>query len=310
MIDAPASLPDRVQIVEVGPRDGLQNEPEQITTDVKLAFIRALVHAGLKRIEVTSFVHPRWVPQLSDAEELVQKLPPATSSVEYSALVPNLAGLERALACGIRHIAVFTAASDTFARKNINKTVAESLHEFQRVIARAKQCGLTVRGYVSTSFVCPYEGDVDRNRVRQIASELAAMGAGEISLADTIGAASPRDVQSTVGWVLEALPVDRIALHFHDTYGTALANVYAGLELGINTFDSSAGGLGGCPFAPGASGNIATEDLVYLLDRMNVRSDVKLGEVAKASGIIEQHLRRRLPSRQLARLRGCAALQP
>jgi len=307
-----AALPDCVRIVEVGPRDGLQNEPTPIPTPDKVAFIRALAEAGLQWIEVTSFVHPARVPQLADAGEVLAGVlasGPARPATVFSALVPNARGLERALAAGVPRIAVFTAASETFAQKNIGMSITQSLETFAPVVATARQRGLTVRGYVSTCFVCPYEGEIDADRVASICEALAAMGCDEVAVSDTIGAAAPRDVQRVLDRVLRRIPLERVALHFHDTYGTALANVYAGLELGVATFDASAGGLGGCPFAPGAAGNLATEDLVYFLDRMGIRSGVKLESVAAASGEMARLIGRSLPSRQLQRL-SRAALRP
>jgi hydroxymethylglutaryl-CoA lyase len=295
------NLPERVRIIEVGPRDGLQNEKDLIPTDKKLAFINALADAGLQEIEATSFVHPKWVPQLADAADVIKGLTPR-DGVRYSALVPNSKGLERAAELGVERIAVFTAASESFTKKNINMTIAESLDTFGPVIGDALTMGMTVRGYVSTCFVCPYEGNVDRDKVREVASALLHLGVDEISLGDTIGAATPRDVHETVGFVLKEITSDRIALHFHDTYGTAVANVCAGLELGVTAFDASAGGLGGCPYAPGASGNLATEDLVYLLDRMGIESGVDINQLAAASNMMENALGRTLPGKQLQRL--------
>lgn len=290
---------ERVQVVEVGPRDGLQNEPDPVATEHKLEFIRRLRQAGLQRIEVTSFVHPRWVPQLADAEEVVRGLPPGEG---FSVLVPNRRGLQRALAAGVREIAVFTAASETFNRKNTRRTLAESLEEIARVVEEAR--GLRVRGYISTAFVCPYEGEVPPRRVVPVARALLEMGIGEISLGDTLGAAAPTDVQRLLEAVLELAPARRWALHFHDTCGTALANVLRGLEMGVAVFDASAGGLGGCPYAPGASGNLATEDLVYMLDRMGIETGVDRAGVLQASRFMEKVLGRPLPARQLRRMRG------
>lgn len=295
-------LPDEVSVVEVGPRDGLQNESKFVPTDTKLEFIRLLADAGLTHIESTSFVNPKAVPQLADAADLAGRLP-GREGVTYSALVPNERGLEGAIESGIRRIAVFTAASDSFTKHNINMTVAESLTRFEQVIDRARTAGLTVRGYVSTAFVCPYEGEIDKGRVREVTTSLVEMGVDEVAISDTIGAAAPTDVRTTVGHVLETVPAERLALHFHDTYGTALANVYAGLELGIRTYDASAGGLGGCPFAPGAAGNLATEDLVYMLDRMNIRSGIDIARVVEAAGLMARALGRELCSRQLQRVR-------
>jgi hydroxymethylglutaryl-CoA lyase len=288
----------RVRIVEVGPRDGLQNEATIVPTAKKAEFIRLLVAAGLKEIEVASFVHPKWVPQLADAQDLVKQLEPH-ADVRYSALVPNMKGLERALESGIRRIAVFTAASETFNRKNINMGVQESINVFTPVVARALKEGMSVRGYVSTCFVCPYEGAIGKEKVADVSGALFDIGVDEVSIGDTIGAATPRDVESTVGHLLTRFPVSKLAMHFHDTYGMAVANVYQSLQMGIATFDSSAGGLGGCPYAPGASGNAATEDLLYLFDRLGIETGVDLKLLRRASHFISQELARELPSRVL-----------
>jgi len=297
----PTKLPESVRIVEVGPRDGLQNEAEQIPTETKLAYINKLVEAGLKEIEVTSFVSPKAVPQLADAEELVNRLSPA-DGVTYQALVPNQHGLERAVETGIKRIAVFTAASETFVEKNINMSVERSLDVFGDVIQAARGAGLSVRAYLSTCFVCPYEGDIPPERVCGIAEQLLERGVDEVAISDTIGAASPSEVFETVGLCIESIPVEKIALHFHDTYGTALANVLAGLQLGVRTFDASAGGIGGCPFAPGATGNLATEDLVYMLERMGIATGINLTKLADAARVMERALGRELPSRNLRRI--------
>ncbi len=291
-------LPKHVRIVEVGPRDGLQNESKTVETGHKAEFVRMLVAAGLKDIEVASFVHPKWVPQLADADELIKKLEPRPD-VRYSALVPNLKGLERAIASGIRRIAVFTAASETFNRKNINMGIDESLEVFKPVVSRALQEGISVRGYVSTCFVCPYEGPIAKERVADVAKALFDSGVDEVSIGDTIGAATPRDVETTGSHLLQYFPAAKLAMHFHDTYGMAIANVYQALQMGFTTFDSSAGGLGGCPYAPGASGNVATEDLLYLLDRLGIETGVELKLVRRASFFIAQELARDLPSRVL-----------
>ncbi len=303
-----ATLPDHVNIVEVGPRDGLQNEPEPIPTATKLAFIRKLADSGLRQIEATSFVHPKAIPQLADAVDVARELP-AAPGVTYSALVPNQKGLDRAIEAGLKRIAVFTAASDEFTRKNINMTVDESLAVFEPVIRAGIAGGMSVRGYVSTCFVCPYAGEIAKERVLDVTQRLIAMGCDEVAISDTIGAAAPVDIDRTVGYVLNSVPREKIALHLHDTYATALANVYAGLQLGITTFDASAGGLGGCPYAKGASGNLATEDLVYFLDRMGITSGVNLERVAAASNEIAAALGRELPSRQWRRLRANSGMQ-
>jgi hydroxymethylglutaryl-CoA lyase len=292
------ALPKKVRIVEVGPRDGLQNEAKTIPTNKKAEFIKLLAAAGLKDIEVASFVHPKWVPQLADAEDLIPQLE-SIPSVRYSALVPNMKGLERAIQAGIRRIAVFTAASETFNRKNINMGIRESIDVFKPVVARALNEGITVRGYISTCFVCPYEGAVPKEKVAEVTSALLDLGVEEVSIGDTIGAATPRDIEITAGHLLEQFSAARLAMHFHDTYGMAIANVYQSLQMGITVFDSSAGGLGGCPYAPGASGNVSTEDLVYLLDKLGIETGVSLELLRRASHMIAQELARELPSRVL-----------
>ncbi|GAB4205755.1 MAG: hydroxymethylglutaryl-CoA lyase [Sandaracinaceae bacterium] len=279
--------PAEVSIYEVSPRDGLQNEAVTVATTRKLRLIEALVAAGLRRIEVTSFVSPKWVPQLADAEEVIGLLPQGTG-VTFSALCPNARGLERARATGLSEIAVFVSASETHNRKNVNKTVDETLEAFREVIGPAVTAGLRVRGYVSTVWGCPYEGAIPVASSLRIAHALLAQGCYEVSLGDTIGVGTPRQTQEIIRAFLAEIPASRLAMHMHDTRGTALANIVVGLELGITTYDASVGGLGGCPYAPGAAGNVATEDLVYTLDGMGVRTGVDLdklweaGQVAKA----------------------------
>ncbi len=296
------NLPNKVTIVEVGPRDGLQNEPVPIATETKLAMIAKLVEAGVTHIEATSFVHPQAIPQLADAAEVANQLP-QHPNVIYSALVPNERGLDRALECGIKRIALFTAASDSFTKININMTVDESIKVFKPIVKRALSAGVTVRGYVSTCFVCPYEGPINEQRVLEVAKQLLDLGVDEVSISDTIGAAVPTDVTRTVSHLLGSIPLETIALHFHDTYGCGLANVYAGLQLGVTTYDSSAGGLGGCPYAPGASGNLATEDLVYMLDGMGIDTGISLDRIVEAADIIAKVLNKPLHSRQWQRIR-------
>jgi hydroxymethylglutaryl-CoA lyase len=291
-------MPESARIVEVGPRDGLQNETTTVPTVKKSEFIKLLAAAGLKEIEVASFVHPKWVPQLADASELIRLLPPLPD-VRYSALVPNMKGLERAIETGIRRIAVFTAASETFNRKNINMGIQESIDGFKPVVQRALSEGISVRGYVSTCFVCPYEGAIAKEKVADVVQPLFELGVDEVSIGDTIGAATPRDVESTGGFLAHRFPIAKLAMHFHDTYGMAVANVYQSLQMGFTTFDSSAGGLGGCPYAPGASGNVATEDLIYLLDRLGIKTGVSLQLLRRASHFIGAALARELPSRVL-----------
>lgn len=292
------TLPGAVRVVEVGPRDGLQNESTIIPTQKKAEFIVLLANAGLKDIEVTSFVHPKWVPQLADGEELIRQLE-FVPGVRYAALVPNVKGLERAISSGIRRIAVFTAASETFNRKNINMGIQESIDGFKPVVERATREGMSVRGYVSTCFVCPYEGPIAKEKVAGITRALFDLGVDEVSIGDTIGAATPRDVEDTGGHLLKEFSADKLAMHFHDTYGMAVANVYQSLQMGFTIFDSSAGGLGGCPYAPGASGNLATEDLLYLLDRLGTQTGVSLKMIRRASRFIAAELGRDLPSRVL-----------
>jgi len=293
-----STMPRSVRIVEVGPRDGLQNEAKIVPTEKKAEFVRLLAAAGLRDIEVASFVHPKWVPQLADAPELVQRLEP-NPKIRYSALVPNMKGLERAIETGIRRIAVFTAASETFNRKNINMGIQESIDVFKPVVERALKEGISVRGYVSTCFVCPYEGAIGKEKVADVVSALFDLGLDEVSIGDTIGAATPKDVESTCDYLLGRFAVEKLAMHFHDTYGMAVANVYQSLQMGFSIFDSSAGGLGGCPYAPGASGNVATEDLLYLLDRLNIQTGVSLKLLRRASQFIAAELGRDLPSRVL-----------
>lgn len=299
-------MAQRVEIVEVGPRDGLQNERVRIGTDTKVRFVEALVRAGLRRIEVTSFVHPEAIRQLADAEQVFARLH-RQPGVRYSALVPNLKGLERAMAAGVQEIAVFTAATDTFVRHNIRMSLEESLEHFRPVVQLALASGIRVRGYVSTVFGCPYEGKVAPEQGIVVAEQLLSMGCEEISIGDTIGVATPGDVRRWLDAAEGRLPLDRLALHFHDTRGTALANVVAGLEQGIRVFDASAGGLGGCPFAPGASGNLATEDLVYALHGMGWQTGVDLNALVAASAIIAAELDHMLPGRyfQAARVTSC-----
>lgn len=279
------SLPARVKIVEVGPRDGLQNEQVQIPTAAKIRFIDLLSAAGFETIEATSFVSPKAIPQLGDASEVmagITKRPGAS----YPVLVPNQRGMERALAAGARAVAVFTAASETFTRHNINATIAESIENFRPVVEMARGADVTVRGYISTVFGCPYEGDVSPAKVLEVAERLLELGVDELSLGDTIGVATPNQVVEIVTLLAGRVPLEKLALHFHDTRGTALANVLTGLQLGIATFDASAGGLGGCPYAPGAAGNLATEDLLYLLHGLGIETGVNLAKVVEATSFI------------------------
>ncbi|MBA3948974.1 MAG: hydroxymethylglutaryl-CoA lyase [Acidobacteria bacterium] len=291
-----SARPSRVTIVEVGPRDGLQNEPALIDTASKIALIDGLAAAGHTRIEAAAFVSPKWVPQMGDAAAVFAGIT-RQSGVRYSALVPNMAGLERAIAAGVDDIAVFAAASETFSRRNINKSIQESLSAYAEVAQAALAAGMGVRGYVSTAFGCPFEGAVSSDRVVAVTGALFAMGASEVAISDTIGIAHPGQVRALVETIGRRIPLEGIALHFHDTRGTALVNVYAALDAGITTFDSAAGGLGGCPYAPGAAGNLATEDLVFMLDGLGIATGVDRVRVAAASRTLEPKLGHPLPSR-------------
>ncbi len=287
-----------VQVVEVGPRDGLQNERAHVPTADKVAFVEQLAAAGLTRIEVSAFVSPHRVPQMADAAALCAGLT-RRAGVRYSALVPNLAGLRRALSAGVDEVAIFAAASETFSRKNINQGIDESLIAYAEVCRAAREAGLPVRGYLSTCFGCPFEGAVPPARVAELAGRLMEMGVREVALSDTIGVAHPAQVWDVVGATADVVPVAALALHLHDTRGTALANVLAGLEAGVRTFDAAAGGLGGCPYAPGASGNLATEDLVYLLDGLGMVSGISLDGVVAASQHLQPRIGHPMPSRVL-----------
>lgn len=277
------ALPPRVTLIEVGPRDGLQNEKAVVPVEGKVAWVEALADAGLKEIEVTSFVSPKWVPQLADADEVFARLR-KRNDVVYSALVPNMRGMERALACGVRRIAVFTSATETFCRKNINMSVDQSLEGFRDVISAATRNGISVRGYLSVAFGCPYEGDVDPQRAADVAQKLADLGCDELSIGDTIGVAAPPGIEAVLSRL--RFPVERTALHLHDTRGTAVANAWHAFTMGYTRFDSSSGGLGGCPYAPGAAGNVATEDLDYLFARAGVATGVDLARVASAADAV------------------------
>jgi hydroxymethylglutaryl-CoA lyase len=290
--------PTHVTIKEVGPRDGLQNEKTQIATEDKIAWINKLSKTGLTYIEITSFVHPKWIPQLADALEVAANIERA-EGVSYAALVPNQKGLEKALAAQVDEVAVFMSASETHNRKNINKSIAETFPVLEEVVKTAKQEGKTVRGYVSTVFGCPYEGNVSIEQVIYVSERLFAMGIDELSLGDTIGVATPKQVQEVLEAVLQRFPKEKLAMHFHDTRGTALANILVSLEMGITTFDSSLGGLGGCPYAPGASGNVATDDLVYMLHGMGIATGIDVERLTEAALFIQDKIERPLSSRYL-----------
>lgn len=290
--------PEKVTIKEVGPRDGLQNEQSFIQTADKIAWINGLSQSGLKYIEITSFVHPKWIPALADAREVAKNIH-RKSGVIYAALVPNLRGLEGALETNVDEVSVFMSASDTHNQKNINKSIDETYPVLQEVVREALQSGKTVRGYVSTVFGCPYEGEVSINSVVRVAEALFEQGIDELSLGDTIGVASPRQVQTVLAELLTRFPSEKLAMHFHNTRGTALANVTASLQMGITTFDGALGGLGGCPYAPGASGNLATDDLVYMLEKMGIETGIDEERLLSAAQFIQNKLGRVLPSHTL-----------
>jgi hydroxymethylglutaryl-CoA lyase len=288
--------PDRVSVYEVSPRDGLQNERATVPLVSKLRLIDALAAAGLGRIEITSFVSPKWIPQLADADEVAQYAKPP-AGVAFSALCPNARGLARARAAGIGEIAVFVSASETHNRKNVNKTIAETIAAFVETIGPARAAGMRVRGYVSTVWGCPYEGEVDAERAIAIAKKLLDMGCYQISLSDTIGVGTPRQTARILERALGEVDPARVAMHMHDTRGTALANVLVGLEMGVRDFDASVGGMGGCPYAPGAAGNLATEDLVFMLDGMGIETGIDLERLVEAGKVAEGVVGRALPGK-------------
>ncbi|RAT95424.1 hydroxymethylglutaryl-CoA lyase [Brevibacillus sp. Leaf182] len=288
----------RVQIVEVGPRDGLQNESAIVPAAAKIALIHKLMAAGLKRIEASSFVNPKWIPQLADADEVLQGIN-RSQEVTLSALVPNIRGLERARQCGLTEIALFMSASETHNQKNINKRIEDTFPILREVAQEALALGMKVRGYISAVFGCPYEGNVPLDNSRRVTEALLEMGVYEISLGDTIGVATPKQVHEVFRELVKDVTNERLAAHFHDTRGTGLANVAAALDEGIRIFDSSIGGLGGCPYAPGAAGNISTEDLVYMLHGMDYETGVDLEKLIEAGAYIGQQLGKELPSKVL-----------
>ncbi|MCD4523626.1 hydroxymethylglutaryl-CoA lyase [Nocardioides sp. cx-173] len=289
------TLPDRVTIYEVGPRDGLQNESALVPTDVKAQFVRRLVAAGLPVVEATSFVHPRWVPQLADAADLMELL--GEEGRDHPVLVPNERGLDRALELGVRHIAIFGSATETFAQKNLNRSLDEQFAMFEPTVRRARDAGLDVRAYVSMCFGDPWEGSVPVEQVVGVGKRLFDLGASQLSLGDTIGVGTANQVTALVeAFVAAGMTTDQLALHFHDTYGQALANAYAGLQAGITTYDASAGGLGGCPYAKSATGNLATEDLVWLLTGLGIDHGVDLDSLVATSAWMARQLGRPSPS--------------
>jgi isopropylmalate/homocitrate/citramalate synthase len=287
---------EKVTIVEVGARDGLQNEKVTIPTEAKVEFITALADAGLTVIEAGAFVSPKWVPQMADSAEVYRQIP-KDPGVDYPLLVPNMKGLERAIEVGAKSISIFTAASETFNKRNINMSIAESFEAQGPVVARALSEGMRVRGYVSCACGCPYEGEIAPEAVLEVSARLLDLGCYEVSIGDTIGVGNPRQVQGITELLMQVIPTKRLAWHFHDTRGLAIANTVAALEMGIATFDASAGGLGGCPYAPGASGNMATEDLVYLLNSLTIESGVDLDRLVAASRLIAQYLDHPLPGK-------------
>lgn len=288
-------LPAFVKMVEVGPRDGLQNEPRTVPLKVKLKLIEKLSRSGLQFIEATSFVSPLRVPQMADHSELMQALSEYRArfpGIAYPALVPNLHGLEQALLAGTQEIAIFAAASETFSKRNINCSIVESFERFKQLMPEAKRAGLSVRGYVSCVMGCPYEGEVSAEKVAEVSEQLYQLGCDEISLGDTIGVGTVNKTQNLLEAVLNRLPVGKIAVHFHDTYGQSLANIYAALQMGIHIIDSSVAGLGGCPYARGATGNVASEDVLYLLNGLGIETGVSLKKLIKAGKYISDYLKR------------------
>ncbi|HEX5862618.1 MAG TPA: hydroxymethylglutaryl-CoA lyase [Nocardioides sp.] len=308
VVPAPG-LPERVTVYEVGPRDGLQNEQALVPTQVKAEFIRRLVAAGLPVVEATSFVHPKWVPQLADAGELMELL--GEEGRELPVLVPNERGLDRALELGCRHIAIFGSATDTFAQKNLNRSLDAQFAMFEPTVARARAAGLDVRAYVSMCFGDPWEGAVPVEQVVDVGKRLFDLGADQLSLGDTIGVGTAGHVRRLIAAFVDAgMSTDQLAMHFHDTYGQALANTHAALQAGITTFDASAGGLGGCPYAHSATGNLATEDLVWMLNGLGIQTGVDLEEVAATSVWMAGHLARPSPSAVVRALAGGTAQSP
>lgn len=292
------AIPKRVEVYEVGPRDGLQNELRTLATADKARLIEALVGSGLKRIEVSSFVSPRWIPQLADAEKLIG-LVPRREGVVFTALVPNLKGLERARAAGLQEAAVFLSVTESHSQKNINKSVADAISTAREVANGARAAGMRVRCYLSTVWGCPYEGITPVARVVEVVKQLADIGFYQLSLGDTIGVGTPSQTAEIVGEVSQVVGLGQIALHLHDTRGTALANALVGLSMGVTTFDASIGGLGGCPYAPGAAGNLATEDLVFMLQGMGVETGIDLGKLVEAGELAQELIGRKLSGKYL-----------
>jgi hydroxymethylglutaryl-CoA lyase len=290
------SLPESVKIVEVGPRDGLQNEAQQVSTEAKVKLIQLLANAGIKNIECTSFVSPKWVPQMADAEAvltLANKIP----DIHLAVLTPNMKGYLNAIKCGAKEVAIFAAASEAFSQKNINCSIAESLERFKPIMQHAAKQGIKVRGYVSCVLGCPYEGEVSAEKVAEVSKQLIDLGCYEISLGDTIGVGTPVKTQLLLETVFKHLPKPQIAVHFHDTYGQALANILVALQNGITTIDSAVAGLGGCPYAKGASGNVATEDVLFMLNGMNIETGIDLEKLLLATTFITKELNNKASSK-------------
>jgi isopropylmalate/homocitrate/citramalate synthase len=290
------TLPKSVKILEVSPRDGLQNEVAIVPTEIKIEFINHLSNTGLQNIEVTSFVSPKKIPQLADNQEVFQKIN-KKADISYSALVPNLRGLDDAIQIGVKEIAVFGAASETFSQKNINCSIEESFNRFAEVIHKAKQHNIAIRGYLSCAAGCPYEGDIDPHKVAILAEKLFNLGCYEIAICDTIGIATPLKMTHLLQLVAEKIPLKNMAVHLHDTYGQALANIYAALQFGVSTIDCSVAGLGGCPYAKGASGNVATEDVIYMLNGLNIKHGIQLEKLIEAGQFINDYLKRNTNSK-------------
>lgn len=297
------ALPRHVKMVEVGPRDGLQNEPAALPVDIKVALIDRLTETGLSVVEVGAFVSPRWVPQMADSATVMARIA-RRPGVSYPVLVPNMKGFEAALAAGASEIAVFGAASESFSQRNLNCSIDESLERYAPVCAAAADAGIRVRGYVSCVLGCPYEGEISVAAVSHMAERLRALGCYEISLGDTIGVGTPLKARAMVAAVAEGVGIERLAVHFHDTYGQALANIFACLELGVTVVDSSVAGLGGCPYAPGASGNVASEDVLYMLDGLGIETGVELGKLVLVGQFISEHLGRAPASRAARAMSG------
>lgn len=293
------NLPKAVRLMEVGPRDGLQNESALVSTAAKIAFIEGLVDAGAKRIEITSFVNPRWIPQLADQFEVARGIS-RVKGVRYAALVPNMKGYENAVSCHLDEVGLVIAATQSHNHKNLNASTEEVLRRYEEVVARAKQEKIPFRVYISCAFGCPFEGVVAPEQVIALAQHFEASGAYEISLGDTIGVGNPKQVMGLLEQLKKVISIEKIALHLHDTRGTALANIFAGLLMGVTSFDAAAGGLGGCPYAPGASGNVASEDVVYMCQQMGIETGYDLAKLCRTSQDMEKYLGRKLPAKVLA----------